>query len=54
MVAVYRTFVSVNTTGMIDKELIGVLPESMRFMAHNGMYSSDAFLTREHAQDMIS
>jgi len=36
VVAVYRTFVSVGTTGLIDKELIGVLPESVRFMAHNG------------------
>ncbi|CAK4032091.1 2-hydroxyacid dehydrogenase [Lecanosticta acicola] len=36
VVAVYRTFGSVEITGLWDAELIRALPESVRFCAHNG------------------
>ena len=35
--AAYRTFQSVAITGLIDEELIAVLPKSLKFIAHNGM-----------------
>jgi glyoxylate reductase len=38
VVAAYRTFDSVTITGRIDSELIGNLPKSLKFIAHNGMY----------------
>lgn len=37
VVAAYRTFPSVAITGMIDEELVALLPKSLRFIAHNGM-----------------
>ncbi|KAK6594318.1 glyoxylate reductase [Botrytis cinerea] len=36
VVAVYRTFTSVAITGLIDEELISVLPKGLKFIAHNG------------------
>jgi len=33
----YRTFTSVAITGLIDEELVGALPEGLKFIAHNGM-----------------
>ena len=36
VVAVYRTFDSVQLTGRIDSELIPRLPRNLRFIAHNG------------------
>ncbi|OCK83059.1 hypothetical protein K432DRAFT_379826 [Lepidopterella palustris CBS 459.81] len=36
VVAAYRTFASVNITGLFDEELVKVLPESLRFICHNG------------------
>lgn len=38
MVAAYRTFGSFEITGLIDEEIVGVLPKSLRFLAHCGMY----------------
>ncbi|KAH8652765.1 D-isomer specific 2-hydroxyacid dehydrogenase [Tricladium varicosporioides] len=32
----YRTFQSVAITGLIDEELVAVLPEGLKFIAHNG------------------
>lgn len=37
VVATYRTFQSVAITGLIDEELIALLPRSLKFIAHNGM-----------------
>lgn len=39
MVAAYRTFESVKITGRIDEELVASLPDSLKFIAHNGMFS---------------
>ncbi|CAG8957557.1 hypothetical protein HYFRA_00010423 [Hymenoscyphus fraxineus] len=36
VVASYRTFQSVAITGLIDEELVAVLPKSLKFIAHNG------------------
>ncbi|RDW71931.1 NAD(P)-binding Rossmann-fold containing protein-2 [Coleophoma crateriformis] len=36
VVAAYRTFPSVAITGMIDEELVPILPKSLKFIAHNG------------------
>lgn len=36
MVAAYRTFGSVNVTGLFDSELINALPRSWRYLAHCG------------------
>lgn len=36
MVAAYRTFYSVTTTGLLDEELIQALPKSWRYLAHCG------------------
>lgn len=36
VVAIYRTFVSVAVTGLIDEELVAVLPKNVKFLAHNG------------------
>lgn len=36
VVAAYRTFPSVAITGRFDEELCSVLPESFKFLAHNG------------------
>ncbi|TVY68681.1 putative 2-hydroxyacid dehydrogenase UNK4.10, partial [Lachnellula suecica] len=36
VVVAYRTFTSVAITGLIDEELVGALPEGLKFIAHNG------------------
>lgn len=36
-VAAYRTFGSFSITGMIDEEVVSVLPKSLKFICHNGM-----------------
>ncbi|CAG7920599.1 unnamed protein product [Penicillium olsonii] len=36
VVALYRTIGSVNLTGLVDEELLGVLPKSLRYIAHCG------------------
>ncbi|CAG8151384.1 unnamed protein product [Penicillium salamii] len=36
VVALYRTIASVALTGLIDEELLGVLPKSLRYIAHCG------------------
>lgn len=33
----YRTFNSVAITGLIDEELVSLLPKGLKFIAHNGM-----------------
>jgi hypothetical protein len=37
VVLAYRTFESVELTGRFDKELVEALPDSLRFVCHNGM-----------------
>ena len=34
--AAMRTFESVNITGLVDEELVKVLPKSLKFLCHNG------------------
>ncbi|KAF2796240.1 glyoxylate reductase [Melanomma pulvis-pyrius CBS 109.77] len=36
VLAIYRTFASVDITGRFDEELVGVLPTTVRFICHNG------------------
>ncbi|KAI9781551.1 MAG: hypothetical protein M1816_002266 [Peltula sp. TS41687] len=36
VVATYRTFESIDITGRFDEELIAALPESLKFICHNG------------------
>ncbi|OCL01277.1 hypothetical protein AOQ84DRAFT_18079 [Glonium stellatum] len=36
VVAVYRTFGSVDITGLFDAELVAALPNSLKFICHNG------------------
>lgn len=36
VVAAYRTFGSISITGLVDEELVKALPESLKFIAHNG------------------
>lgn len=36
VVAAYRTFFSVQTTGLFDKELVDALPKSLKYLAHCG------------------
>ncbi|CZT41838.1 probable glyoxylate reductase [Rhynchosporium secalis] len=36
VVAAYRTFMSVKTTGLIDEELVAALPKNLKFLCHNG------------------
>jgi hypothetical protein len=36
VVAIYRTFPSIDVTGRIDEELVAALPRSVRFICHNG------------------
>ena len=40
VVATYRTFPSVSTTGRFDDELVAVLPTTLKFICHNGTYES--------------
>jgi glyoxylate reductase len=37
VLVIYRTFESVETTGRFDKELVALLPASVKFICHNGM-----------------
>ena len=37
VIAAYRTFMSVATTGLIDEELVAALPKNLQFLCHNGM-----------------
>jgi glyoxylate reductase len=32
----YRTFNSIEITGLFDEEIVGVLPDSLKFVCHNG------------------
>lgn len=41
-VAAFRTFDSVSITGLIDRELVEVLPTSLRFLSHLGQFLSSA------------
>lgn len=36
VVAAYRTFSSVDITGLIDEELVAALPKNLKFLCHNG------------------
>lgn len=36
VVALYRSNESTNVTGPFDKELVGHLPKSLRYVCHNG------------------
>ncbi|CAG9998307.1 unnamed protein product [Clonostachys byssicola] len=36
VVVIYRTYYSANITGLIDEELVDVLPESVKFICHSG------------------
>lgn len=47
IVAAYRTFVSVEITGLWDEELVAALPKSLKFVAHNGMFWSPGVLLRD-------
>lgn len=40
VVAIYRTIFSIAQTGLVDEELVNVLPSSLRYIAHCGMSSS--------------
>jgi D-3-phosphoglycerate dehydrogenase len=37
VVAAYRTFASAKITGLIDEELVNVLPKSLKYLSHCGM-----------------
>ena len=39
VVAIYRTIGSLNQTGLVDEELVNVLPSSLRYIAHCGTSS---------------
>jgi hypothetical protein len=34
----FRTFDSIEISGLFDEELVQVLPESLKFVCHNGMF----------------
>lgn len=36
VVAAYRTLGSVSITGLIDEELVSVLPKNWKYLCHNG------------------
>lgn len=38
--AAYRIFSSAAVTGLIDEELVQALPQSLRFICHNGVFAS--------------
>lgn len=42
VLAIYRTFESVETTGRFDEEVVSALPPSVKFICHNGMRGSFA------------
>jgi len=53
----YRTFNSVDITGKFDEELVPLLPESLKFICHNGkdfLLSMLSFLFRLWAIDLLS
>jgi hypothetical protein len=55
-VATYRTFGSVDVTGLIDEEVINALPKSVKFICHNGMaflYGRFMWCESEDARLMI-
>jgi hypothetical protein len=35
----FRTFASIDVTGLFDEELVNVLPEKLKFVCHNGKCS---------------
>jgi hypothetical protein len=37
VLATYRTFASISTTGLFDEELIKELPKTLKFVCHNGV-----------------
>lgn len=39
VLVIYRTFESVALTGRLDEELVTALPNSVKFICHNGMVS---------------
>lgn len=39
VVAIYRTMGSLSQTGLVDEELVNVLPSSLRYIAHCGTLS---------------
>lgn len=43
VVVAYRTFGSVDITGLVDGELVKNLPESLKFIAHNGESDISSF-----------
>ena len=45
IVAIFRTFLSAEVTGIFDKELVSVLPKSLKFICHNGMSIPTASLS---------
>jgi len=48
IVAVYRTFPSINTTGRVDEELVEALPKSLKYICHNGTFLFPASGWRLH------
>ena len=38
VVAAFRTFPSVDLTGLFNQELVKVLPKSLRYLSHCGMF----------------
>jgi glyoxylate reductase len=46
VVAAYRTFQSVAITGLVDEELVSILPKSLKFIAHNGKEAISRFRER--------
>lgn len=40
----YRTFNSVDITGKFDEELVPLLPETLKFICHNGTSTEYAFI----------
>ena len=44
---IFRTFHSVQLTGRFDEELVGILPESLKFICHNGMSQISERLFKE-------
>jgi glyoxylate reductase len=36
VLVIYRTFNSIDITGKFDEELVPVLPDSLKFICHNG------------------
>lgn len=49
VVAAYRTFQSVAITGLVDEELVALLPKSLKFIAHNGMDDNSRCMGKKRA-----